>query len=60
MKPSKFLYNITRKTSKLATFFNDIETLLTFDPKKIAKRAARKATYKTSGKIAKKISDKFK
>lgn len=60
MKLSRSLYKIARKIGKAATISNDIETLLSGDPKKIAKRAARKATWKTSNKLTRKFTDLFK
>lgn len=60
MKLSKVLYNITRTTGKYASLANDIETIMTGDPKKIAKRMQRKATYKVTSKIARKINNKLK
>lgn len=50
------LYKLARKLNKAASFINDAKTLSTGDPKKIAKRYARKHTYKTSHGMANKIA----
>lgn len=57
---SSFFYEIARKAGKTASFFNDLETLASGNPKRIVKRMARKAVWKTHNKSAKKISDKIK
>ena len=53
------LYKISRWFGKASSTLNDIETLATGDPKKIAKRIARKELYKTSNKVTRKISKKI-
>ncbi|PTY92975.1 hypothetical protein [Heyndrickxia sporothermodurans] len=60
MKLSNGLYKLARKIGKAATVSNDIETLMSGDPKKIAKRAARKAIWKTNNRVTRKITDRFK
>ena len=57
---SNALYKIGRKTGKIATTLNDVDALLSGDPKKIVKRVARKEIYKASNKITKNISNKFR
>ena len=56
----KFLYKLARKIGKAATMTNDAKTIASGDPKKIAKRFARKAAYKAShggaNKMARKIT----
>lgn len=42
------LYKIARKINKAATTLNDLSVWSTGDPKKIAKRYARKHAYKAS------------
>lgn len=58
------LYKIARKINKAASIINDVKTWSTGDPKKIAKRYARKHTYKSShggaNKVARFISKLFK
>lgn len=46
MKPSRIFYTIGRAFMRMGTFCNDIETLCTFNPKKIGKRAVRKAVWR--------------
>lgn len=60
MKLSRALYSLARKIGKASVITNDVETLLTLNPKKIAKRAARKAAWKTSNKMTRKITDRLK
>lgn len=60
IKISKTLYRIARKIGKAAVIANDVETLMTLDPKKIAKRAARKAIWKTNNKITRSMTKKIK
>lgn len=50
------LYSLARKINKVATIINDARTWSTGDPKKIAKRYARKSTYKTTHGAANKIA----
>lgn len=50
------LYKAARKINKVATVLNDLSVLKTGDPKKIAKRVARKAAYKKSHQGANIIS----
>ncbi len=57
---SKYFYKSTRKTGKIASVLYDIETLLTFNPKKIVKRFIRKKIYKLGMKGTRKVTDKFK
>lgn len=59
-KLSSILYKISRNIGKSSTVINDVETLLTFNPKKIYKRMVRKQVNKTGYKITKKINRKFK
>ena len=54
------LYNISRKLSKVATTINDIKTISTGDPSKIAKRYAKKKVNKASNKIARNINKHLK
>lgn len=58
MKLSKFFYNVARKAGKASTISNDIETLATGNPKKIAKRFGRKMVGKVSNKVTKSIINK--
>jgi hypothetical protein len=53
------LYGISRATGKAATRMNDVETILSGNPKKIVKRFAKKAINKTAFKTANKISNKL-
>lgn len=57
---SKYFYNSTRKTGKIASVLYDIETLLTLNPKKIAKRFVRKKIWKLSMKTTRKLTNKLK
>lgn len=59
MRISSLLYKATRSLGKAASRANDIETLMTGDPKKIAKRAARKAANKSVYGIAGKITKRL-
>lgn len=54
-KVSKVLYTSSRKMNKVASTINDIEILLSGDPKKIMKRAKRKTVGKTLYKINREI-----
>lgn len=54
----KMLYKVARKINRAATVMNDVETIATGNPKKIAKRFARKATYKASHGGANKLARK--
>lgn len=58
-KLSSVFYNATRRTGKIASKLNDIETLLTFNPKKIAKRAVKKNTRKSANNIINDFLRKF-
>ena len=60
MKLSRVFYRISRTLGRTSSIITDIETLLTFNPKKITKRAVRKTVNKTSYKIARKINKKFR
>lgn len=60
-KPSSFFYKAARKIGKTATTLNNIETLLTGNPKKIAKRAVRyKTTQQSHGAVNKLLRKIFK
>lgn len=59
-KKSSYLYKASRKIGKAASVLNDIETLATGDPEKIAKRAVRKNVYKSANKGARKVSNKIR
>jgi hypothetical protein len=59
MKLSGMLYNIARTVGRTASKVNDVETLLSGNPKKIAKRAGRKVVYKHANKTAEKINKKL-
>lgn len=52
------LYKGSRVLGKTATAMNDLNTILSGDPEKIAKRAARKAVNKTGNKITRTINKK--
>lgn len=56
------LYSISRILNKTAGILNDIETIATGNPKKIAKRAINKSKnkliYKTANKISRKTNKK--
>jgi hypothetical protein len=58
-KVTGMLYGISRATGKAATRMNDVETILSGNPKKIVKRFAKKAINKTAFKTANKISNKL-
>lgn len=57
----KQLYKLSRKIGKAATMVNDVKTLASGDPKRIAKRLTNKQTYKAShggaNKLARKITE---
>lgn len=50
------LYALGRKVNKAASVLNDLSVWKTGDPKKIAKRYARKAAYKKSHSGANTVS----
>lgn len=54
------LYKISRTAGKTASNLNTVKTVLSGDPKKIAKHIARKEIYKTGNKLTKKVSGKIK
>lgn len=58
-KLTGLLYDISRTAGKTATRMNDVNTILSGNPKKIAKRFARKAVNKTLFKTANKVSNKL-
>lgn len=53
-------YKLARFFGKLASTTNDVETLMTLDPKKISKRFIRKKISKTGNKTIQKINKKLK
>lgn len=57
---SKYFYKSTRRTGKIASVLYDVETLLTFNPKKIVKRFARKKIWKLSMKTTRKFTNKLR
>lgn len=58
-KLTGLMYDISRAAGKTATRMNDVNTLMSGNPKKIAKHFARKAVNKTVFKTANKISNKL-
>lgn len=58
-KLTGFLYDVSRAAGKTASRMNDINTILSGNPKKIAKRFARKAVNKTAFKAANKVNNKL-
>ena len=54
------LYKISRITGKAASKMNTARTIMSGDPKKIAKHVARKQVYKTGNRLTKKVSGKIK
>lgn len=58
-KPSSVMYGITRKLGKIASTMNDVETVLTFNPKKIVKRFGRKKVSKVFNSKARKVNNKL-
>lgn len=56
---SKVFYDTSRTINKIASTVNDVETLLTGNPKKIVKRAKRKIIGKTLNKINRSIIKKL-
>ncbi len=52
----KKLYKLARQLNKTATTIRDVKTIATGDPQKIAKRAIRKQTYRTTHRQANTIS----
>lgn len=59
MRLSSWLYKAARGFGKAASRVGDVETIMTGDPKKIAKRAARKAVNKTVNQAARAVNKKF-
>lgn len=59
MKISSKLYKISRLFGKASSTVNDIETIMTGDPKKITKRIVRKKVNKEANKAARKINNKI-
>jgi hypothetical protein len=59
-KASGILYGLARNIGKAASTVNNIETFLTFDPKKIVNRVARTQVYKGTNKVARNINKLFK
>jgi hypothetical protein len=53
------MYNISRTTGRAAAKMRDIDTILSGNPKKIAKRFARKTINKMAFKTANKVSNKL-
>jgi hypothetical protein len=53
-------YKLGRQSGKAASTLNDIDVLLSGDPKRIAKRFARKEINKIGNKITRDISRKIK
>ena len=53
------LYNASRAINSFASTVNDIEVLLSGDPKKYVKRGKRKAVGKTLNKVNRKIINKI-
>lgn len=51
----KGLYAISHASGKTASIINDVTTLASGDPKKIAKRITRKAVNQTAREINKRI-----
>lgn len=49
------LYDIARQLNKIAGVMTDIDVIKSGDPKKIAKRFAKKVYYKEANKIGKKL-----
>jgi hypothetical protein len=58
-KISKVFYDTSRTINKIASTINDIETVLTGNPKKIIKRAKRKTVGNTLNKINRSILKKL-
>nr|DAV25121.1 MAG TPA: hypothetical protein [Caudoviricetes sp.] len=58
-KISKVFYDTSRTINKIASTVNDIETILTGNPKKIIKRTKRKTIGKTLNKINRSIIKKI-
>lgn len=54
------LYKMSRMFGKAASTVNDVETVMTGNPEKIAKRFARKLVGKTAYKTANKINRKLR
>lgn len=60
MSLTGMLYKASRMLGKTASTINDVKTLATGDPEKIAKRIIRKQVSKESNKIARDINKLFK
>ena len=60
MKLNSFLYKASRSIGKAASVITDVETLLTFDPRKITNRIIRKNVNKAGYKVVRKINKKFR
>jgi len=54
------LYKASRICGKSASTMNTVKTVLSGDPKKIAKHIARKAVYKEGHNVTNKIARKIK
>lgn len=54
-KISRVFFSIARVAGKIGSTILDVETILSGDPKKIAKRAYNKKIYKTGNKISRKF-----
>lgn len=55
MKISRLFFSIARVAGKIGSTLLDVETILSRDPKKIAKRMYNKKVYKTGNKISRKF-----
>lgn len=58
-KISTKFYNVSRVINRVASVMNDVETIATGNPKKIIKRAKKKAVGKTLNKISRNILNKL-
>lgn len=58
-KISSNLYNVSRAINKIASTVNDVETIVTGNPKKIMKRAKKKTVGKALNKITRSILRKL-
>ena len=56
LKISRFLYKKTRFTGRWAGRANDVETLISLNPKRIAKRFLRKKAWKKGNGILRNIT----
>lgn len=54
------LYNISRKTGKVASIANDIKTISSCSTSKICKRLVRKTVNKTGNRMIRQINRRFK